>query len=170
MNRLRVPITPHKTIGPTLQLQYLGIILDTDKMEAILPEDKLSRIIRILDLLESKHIISKKELLSLLGHLNFASRVIPQGRSFVSYLLSLATTVKALHHHVRLDKECRLDIAMWRRFDECHFYGMSIAARLRQMPDFERAIARRDIEMAMFNAQCSISNIVTVADDGIVNL
>ena len=115
-NRLRVPISPHKTIGPTLQLQYLGIILDTDKMEARLPEDKLSRIIRILDLLESKHSISKKELLSLLGHLNFASRVIPQGRSFVSYLLSLATTVKALHHHVRLDKECRLDIAMWRRF------------------------------------------------------
>ena len=24
-NRLRVPISPHKTIGPTLQLQYLGI-------------------------------------------------------------------------------------------------------------------------------------------------
>ena len=35
---------------------------------------------------------------------------------------------------------------------------------------FERAIARRDIDMAMFHAQCSISNIVTVANDGIVNL
>ena len=38
------------------------------------------------------------------------------------------------------------------------------------MPDFERAIARRDIETAMFNAQCSISNIVTVTSDGIVEL
>ena len=94
----------------------MNTALDTDKMEARLPEGKLSRIISIFNLFESKHSISKKELLSLLGHLNFASRVIPQGRSFVSYLLSLATTVKALHHHVRLDKECRLDIAMLRRF------------------------------------------------------
>ena len=115
-NRLCVPIAPHKTVGPTVQLQYLGIILDTERMEARLPDDKLSRIITILDMLKNKHIISKRELLSLLGHLNFASRVIPQGRSFVAYLLSLAASVKQLHHYVRLNKEYLLDIALWRRF------------------------------------------------------
>ena len=46
----------------------------------------------------------------------FASRVIPQGLSFVAYLLSLAASVKQLHHYVRLNKECLLDIAMWHRF------------------------------------------------------
>ena len=40
-NRLRVPIAPHKTVGPTVQLQYLGIILDTDSMEACLPLENL---------------------------------------------------------------------------------------------------------------------------------
>ena len=47
-NRLRVPIAPHKTVGPTVQLQYLGIILDTDSMEARLPLDKLTRIREML--------------------------------------------------------------------------------------------------------------------------
>ena len=75
-------------------------------MVARLPDDKLSRIITIMDKFKNKHSISKRELLSLLGHLNFASRVIPQGRSFVAYLLSLAASVKQLHHYVRLNKEC----------------------------------------------------------------
>ena len=54
--------------------------------------------------------------MSLLGHLNFASMVIPQVQSFVAYLLSLATSVKQLHHYVTLNKEGLLDIAMWCRF------------------------------------------------------
>ena len=65
---------------------------------------------------KNKHIISKRELLSLLGNLNFASRVIPQVQSFVAYLLSLVASVKQLHHYMRLNKECLLDIAMWHRF------------------------------------------------------
>ena len=54
---------------------------------------------------------------SLLGHINFACRVIYPGRAFVvSYLLSLSTTVKALHHHIKLTNECRLDLKMWSLF------------------------------------------------------
>ena len=112
----KLPISSHKTVGPTVQLQYLGINLDTDRMEARLPDDKLSRIITILDMIKNKHIISKRELLSLLGHLNFASRVIPQVHSFVAYLLSLAASVKQLHQYVKLNKECLLDITIWHRF------------------------------------------------------
>ena len=56
-NRLCVPIAQHKTVGPTVQLLYLGIILDTERMEARLPDDKLSRIITILDMFENKHSI-----------------------------------------------------------------------------------------------------------------
>lgn len=39
-NRLNIPIAPHKTVGPTTCLEYLGILLDTVKMEARLPEEK----------------------------------------------------------------------------------------------------------------------------------
>ena len=40
-NKLRVPMAPHKTVGPTTTLEYLGIDLDTHRMEARLPRDKL---------------------------------------------------------------------------------------------------------------------------------
>jgi hypothetical protein len=42
----------------------------------------------------------KRELLQLLGHINFATRVIIPGRTFVSYLLTLATSAKELEHWV----------------------------------------------------------------------
>ena len=54
--------------------------------------------------------------LQLLGHLNFASRVILPGRSFVSYLISLSTTVNNLNHNVDLDTHCREDLHMWHKF------------------------------------------------------
>ena len=46
--RLNIPIAINKTVGPTQCLEYLGIILDTNKMEARLPIEKVQRISEIL--------------------------------------------------------------------------------------------------------------------------
>ena len=114
--RLNIPIAINKTVGPTQCLEYLGIILDTNKMEARLPIEKVQRISEILQSFQNRKSCTKRELLSLLGHLNFACRVIKPGRSFVSFLISLSTTVKELHHHVKLTEQVRLDIEMWQKF------------------------------------------------------
>ena len=98
-NRLHIPLAqPHKCIGPTVCLEYLGIILDSMNMEARLPLDKVQRILEFIDTLLVKPYCTKRDLLQLLGHFNFASRVILPGRSFVSYLLKIAFTVKDLKH------------------------------------------------------------------------
>jgi hypothetical protein len=55
---------------------------------------------------------TKRELLSFLGHLNYATRVIIHSRSFVSYLLTLAHSVKEFHYHVTLNRGCRDDLRM----------------------------------------------------------
>ena len=112
-SHLNVPLSAHKTTGPTPVIEYLGIILDSLNMQARLPLDKVERIAAMLELLLHRKKCTKRELLQLLGHLNFASRVIPPGRSFVSYLLKLATTVKELHHRVYLTLSCREDLHMW---------------------------------------------------------
>ena len=85
-------------------------------MEARLPKEKVVRICEILHTFKHKKSCSKRELLSLLGHLNFARRVIRPGRSFVAYLINLSTTVKELHHHVKLSQDVRLDLDMWLKF------------------------------------------------------
>ena len=121
---LGIPLSAKKTVGPTKSLEYLGIILDSEKMEARLPQDKLARICEMLMSFKSKKSCTKKELLSLLGHLNFACRVIHPGRSFISYLISLSCSVKELHHHIKLTEACRLDLCMWLKFLS-HWNGIS---------------------------------------------
>ena len=113
---LRIPLAHHKCIGPTVCLEYLDIILESSKMEARLPLDKVQRILHFIEGLLGKICCTKLELLQLLGHFNFASPVILPGRSFVSYLIHLSTTVKGLHEFVRLDNHCREDLLMWYRF------------------------------------------------------
>ncbi|XP_033750479.1 uncharacterized protein LOC117334786 [Pecten maximus] len=115
-NGLNIPMALHKTCGPNTVIEYLGIILDSHKMEARLPIDKLQRDTEILRSFQNRQSCTKRELLQLLGHLNFASKVIIPGRSFVSHIIKLSTTVKALHHHVKLNSECREDIRMWLTF------------------------------------------------------
>lgn len=115
-NKLNIPMALHTTSGPCTVMVYLGIILDSCLMGARLPNDKLVRIIGFLNVFLNRKSCSKRELLQLLGHLNFASRVVLPGRSFVSYLISLSTTVKSLHHHVKLNVQCREDTQMWLMF------------------------------------------------------
>ena len=114
--RLNVPIAMHKTVGPVMCHEYLGIILDTQKMEARLPQEKIDRICDFIFKLHKRSSCTKREILQLPGHLNFASPVILPGRSFVSYLIKLSTTVSELHHFVHLNKECRIDLEFWLRF------------------------------------------------------
>ena len=115
-SNLNVPLAKHKTVGPTKVVEYLGVILDTDRFESRLPTDKLIRITDLLTDFLHRKTCTKRELLQLLGHLNFAMRIIIPGRSFVSHLLRLSTTVKELHHHVHLSAASREDIRMWMLF------------------------------------------------------
>ncbi|KAJ8386874.1 hypothetical protein AAFF_G00165750 [Aldrovandia affinis] len=64
-------------------------------------KEKLDRITGLLFVSKSR--CTKRDLLSLSGHLNYAMRVLAHSRSFTSYLLSLAASVSALHDSVQLD-------------------------------------------------------------------
>jgi len=64
---LGVPIAPHKTEGPCTTLAFMGIILETVRMEARLPADKVERIEASLALFQMKKSCTLKELQSLIG-------------------------------------------------------------------------------------------------------
>ncbi|XP_076158563.1 uncharacterized protein LOC143141734 [Alosa pseudoharengus] len=108
-----VPLSIEKTEGPCKSLVFLGILLDSVEMQASLPNEKLVRIRSIAESFQSSDVVTKRELLSLLGHLNFAMRIIPQGRSFISCLLNLAHSVIKLSDLVCLDEGCRSDLRFW---------------------------------------------------------
>ncbi len=114
--RLAIPLALHKTTGPVKCLEYLGVILDTDNMQARLPTEKVERIVELMASLQNRRKVTKRELLCIIGHLNFAMQIIKPGRAFISYLLQLAHSVKQLHHRVTLNQECLTDFNMWREF------------------------------------------------------
>ena len=113
---LKIPLSAKKTVGPVTVLEYLGFILDSENMEVRLPSDKLIRIRYLIGEFTHRKSCTKRELLSILGHLNFACKVVHPGRSFISHIIALSTTVKQLHYYIKLNAEFRSDLAMWSKF------------------------------------------------------
>ena len=101
-------------------MTFLGIELDTSAQQARLPQDKLREIMAELKDFTQKHAqsstCSKRALLSLIGKLAFACKVVPAGRIFLLRLLDLAHSVRHLHQHVRISEEALGDIQWWLDF------------------------------------------------------
>ncbi|XP_069022825.1 uncharacterized protein [Embiotoca jacksoni] len=111
--QLGVPLSEEKTEGPSHILEFLGISLDTVRFQASLPAEKLHRTILLLQNFLLTPSCTKRQLLSLLGFLNFALRIIPQGRSFISHLLSLASFTPSLIDPVSMETPSRTEMQMW---------------------------------------------------------
>jgi hypothetical protein len=47
--KLGVPISAKKTVGPCTELEYLGIVLDSERMEARIPLEKIERIFLLIN-------------------------------------------------------------------------------------------------------------------------
>ena len=113
---LGIPLAEDKLAGPTTELEYLGILLDSAALEARLPGDKLQDIRTALDQWSSQTVCRKRDLLSLIGTLSFAAKVVPAGRTFLRRMIDLGTTVPRLLDPIHLDEGFRLDIHWWRAF------------------------------------------------------
>ena len=92
---LNLPLSENKLEGPGTCLEYLGIILDLNNMQYRLPAVKVERIMNFIMELLSKRSCTKREMLE---HMKFAFCVILAGRTFVSYLLVLASSVSEFHN------------------------------------------------------------------------
>ena len=100
--RLGIPLALNKREGPSWLLQFLGIILDSVKLEFRLPEEKLVRLTALIKQWQGKRSCTKRELLSPIGQLQHAGRVVRPGRE--------------LHHHIRLNLGFRSDLEWWALF------------------------------------------------------
>ena len=114
--RLGIPVAFEKLEGPSTQITFLGIVLDSEARRLSLPQDKLRDILQMVQSWLGRYKSTKRELLSLIGKLSFAAKVVPAGRLFLRRLIDLSTTVDRLHHHLRINSEARADLAWWARF------------------------------------------------------
>ena len=127
--RLGVPLAVEKCEGPAQVLVFLGIILDSVRMELRLPEEKLQRMSAMVEEWLPRWSCTKKELLSLIGHLQHAARIVKPGRPFLRRTIDLSSSSQELHHHIRLRGEFKSDLQWWSLFME-RWNGVSMMSSL----------------------------------------
>jgi len=115
-----VPIKHSKTVPPATQIEAHGLLLDSEHMLVSLPADKLLACKALLSLFYQKQKCTLKELQSLIGTLQFACKAIRPGRPFLRRLINLTLGVKQPHHHIRLTREAKADMACWLQFLQQH--------------------------------------------------
>jgi len=113
---LGVPLALEKVEGPATVLPFLGIVLDTVRMEARLPEEKFSKLKEEVSQRLYRTDAKKQEILSLVGSLQHATKVVRCGRAFISRMYGTAAKLKELHYHTRLSLEFCSDLCWWHTF------------------------------------------------------
>jgi hypothetical protein len=112
-----------KTEGLKYCLTFLGIELDTEKMEARLSATRLAELQKLLSSWDDtpNDTFCVKDLESLVGKLQFACNVVRPGRTYLRRLIDLERKMKAAQVQGnwspwRLDDDARADIRWWRKF------------------------------------------------------
>ena len=113
-----LPIEPEKNEGPSQTITFLGVELDSSAMVARLPHPKLGKLKSLLASWRGKKVGSKIDLLSLIGVLSHACKVVRAGRTFLRRLIDLSTCPVKLDSSIRLNLSARSDIEWWFRFGE----------------------------------------------------
>ena len=111
-----IPVAADKTDGPSTQLVFLGILIDTHTFKLRLPAEKLSHLQLLLQSWLGKRSCTRRELESLLGFLSHAGTVITQGCPFLRDLFSLLSLDRASHHYIRPNQGARADLLWWKMF------------------------------------------------------
>ena len=113
---LGVPLAPDKVFGPSQVLEFLGIILDTQLIQACLSPEKTQKLQQTISSLQSHRKYTKRQLLSLIGSLSFVTRIVVPGRPFLSRLIKLNCTISGLEHFVYLNIAVQEVLNMWSIF------------------------------------------------------
>ena len=89
MQRLGVPVSSKKLVGPTCRLEYLGHELNTTDLTCQVALEKKMQALKIIESTLAKTWITRVELQSVLGRLFFLTRILPQGRAFLGRGIAL---------------------------------------------------------------------------------
>ena len=108
----------HTGEGPTTVLPFLGFELDSEQLVVRLPDTKLQKTKALVQDWVGKKACRKKDLESLVGHLQHAATVVRPGWTFVWRLIKLLATVQNPKRWVHLNASTRSDLRWLLQFME----------------------------------------------------
>ena len=115
---INFPVSLEKTFWGTTQLTFLGFLLDTVRQLILIPREKLSKAMNLVQHVLHKHNrkITVLQLQKLCGYLNFISRAVLPGRAFTRRLYAFINPKLKQYHHIRVNSEMRMDLEIWSQF------------------------------------------------------
>ena len=85
-------------------------------MEMRLPESKLAELKSLIAQWMTRRAGKKRDLLSLIGKLTHAAKIIVPGRIFLRRMIDVAHKVRQLDHWIHLSANFKSDLARWHSF------------------------------------------------------
>ena len=127
---LGIPVAMEKTEWGTEIIVFLGILLDGRFLTLLIPTEKKDAAVELLMEMMNRKKVMVKDLQKLCGLLNFTDRAVYPGRTFTRQMYMKYSTVVNFgkypspanefkikqYHHVRVDKEFKLDCQVWLTF------------------------------------------------------
>lgn len=104
---------PGKTDPPAQLVKFVGVLIDSARMQVRLCTDKLAAIQHKLRSCAAKRSVLRRELQSLAGLLAWACRVVYGGRTFMRRILDAAHSPGGKGGHIKLGAEARADVGWW---------------------------------------------------------
>ena len=129
-----MPIEPEKNEGPAIFITFLGLPVDTDKMEIRLSLEKLERLKALVARWRGRKAVRKRDLLSLVGLLVHAGKAVRPGRAYVRRLIDLGSTASHNDNYVRINREARANLEWWHLFLETWNGVAMMTADSREVP------------------------------------
>ena len=135
-SELGIPLAIENIEGPSYIIIFLGIELDMTAMSMRLPEEKQLHLQALIQTWLKRKAALKHDLLSLIGQLVHACKVVIPGRIFLRRTFDLASSYYKLDHWIRLNEGFRLDLMWWDTFMES-WNGVSLLkSHTNRHPDF----------------------------------
>ena len=123
--QISFPVALEKTEWSTTTIIFLGMLLDGKNHTLSISMERRDEILHLIRKFMHKKKSTIKNLQQLAGHLNFINRAVVPGRAFTRRMYAKFSGSNLLdnkgrslkpHHHVKLDREFRLDCALWEYF------------------------------------------------------
>lgn len=112
---INFPISEENTVWSTQIIVFLGLLLNTITRTISIPIEKQNSALTQIDVMMRVKKTTVHKLHVLAGLLNFLSRAIVPGQTFIRRLYDKMEGLKQ-HYHIRVDHELRQDLLLWKKF------------------------------------------------------
>lgn len=111
-----VNMKPHKSVFPTQVCTFLGVCLDSVRIEARLDDAKLATTLDLLQRVLRKKAIKRRDLESIAGKLNWLARVVYGGQTFLRRIIDSNHSVSRSSHYISVSGGLRQDLLWYKEF------------------------------------------------------